>query len=118
MFHSADILIDGEPLLGLGALEGLVGRLACETDEVPARVHEGIERIGLAAGRPSAGWAGHVSPAIVPVERISRLVERHILRQHNRQLFPRSGNRAAAVTMDDRDRRAPIALARDAPVAE
>ncbi len=41
-----------------------------------------------------------------------------ILGQDDRQLVARDRNRAAALAMDDRDRRAPVALARNAPVAQ
>ena len=41
-----------------------------------------------------------------------------ILRQEDRQLLLRHRHRAAVVAVDDRDRRAPVALARDEPVAQ
>ena len=52
------------------------------------------------------------------VERIARLVEGDVLRQRHRQIFFRHRHDAAFVAVDDRDRAAPIALARNAPVAQ
>ena len=52
------------------------------------------------------------------VERIARLVEGDVLRQRDRQIFLRHRHDAAFVAVDDRDRAAPIALARNAPVAQ
>ena len=54
----------------------------------------------------------------MPVERIAGLVEGRVLRQLDRQILVGHGNGAARLAMDDRDRAAPIALARDAPVAQ
>ena len=52
------------------------------------------------------------------VERIARLVEGDVLGQRHRQVRLRHRHDAAVVAMDDRDRAAPVALARDAPVAQ
>ena len=52
------------------------------------------------------------------IERISRLVEGDIVRQRHRQIFLRHRNHAAFGAVDDRDRAAPIALTRNAPVAQ
>ena len=58
----------------------------------------------LQVGWRSSGLPGHV--------------EADVLGQHHRQLVARHADRAAGIAMDDRDRRAPIALARHAPVAQ
>ncbi len=52
------------------------------------------------------------------VERIARLVEGDVLRQRHRQILFRHRHGAALLAVDDRDRAAPIALARNAPVAQ
>src|SRR3974390_2843363 len=67
---------------------------------------------------PGALWALDVFPGRVAVERIARLVEGHVFRQRHRQFFFRHRHRAAFVAVDDWDWAAPIALARDAPVAQ
>src|SRR5439155_15551692 len=89
MLDPADILVDGEPFLGLLAVERPVRRLACEADEVPARIDEGVERVGLALRRPAAAWAGHRLPALVAVERVAGNVEADVLGQDHRQLVAR-----------------------------
>ena len=57
-------------------------------------------------------------PGRMPVERIAGLIEGDVLRQRDRQIGLRHRHRAAGFAMDDRDRAAPIALARNAPVAQ
>ena len=52
------------------------------------------------------------------VERIAGPVERHVLRQGHRQILCRHRHDAAFPAMDDRDRAAPIALPRNAPIAQ
>jgi hypothetical protein len=52
------------------------------------------------------------------VERIAGSVEGHFGRQFDRQILGRNRHGTAIVAMDDRDRAAPVALARDQPVAE
>src|SRR4051812_10133850 len=52
------------------------------------------------------------------VERVTGLVEAHILRQHHRQILVRHRHHAASFAVDHWDRAAPIALPRDAPVAQ
>ena len=114
----ADILADGQPLLGDAAVERLLLGLAGEADEVPGRVREGVERVGLAPRIRAAARASNVLPGRVPVERVAGHLERHVLGQHHRQLLARHRHDAANAAVDDRDRRAPITLAADAPVAQ
>ena len=52
------------------------------------------------------------------VERIAGTVEGDVVRQRHRQVLLRHRHHAACLAMDDRDRAAPVALARDAPVAQ
>ena len=118
MLDPADILADRQPALGLGAVERLIVRLAGEADEIPARIHEGIERVRLAQRRLAALGAVDMLPRRVAVERIAGDVETDILGQHDRQLVLRNRHNAAVGAMDERDRRAPVALAGDAPVAQ
>ena len=54
----------------------------------------------------------------MPVERIARLVEAHIVGKLHRQILLRHRHDAASRAMDHRDRTAPITLPRDAPVAQ
>ena len=59
-----------------------------------------------------------VLPGRVMVQRVARLVEGDVVGQLDRQLVVRHRHDAAGVAVDDRDRTAPIALARHAPVAQ
>jgi hypothetical protein len=52
------------------------------------------------------------------VERIAGLVEGDIIGQLHRQVLGRHRHDAAGLAVDDRDRAAPIALPRNAPVAQ
>ena len=113
MFDAADVLIDGQPV---GALRRIADR--GKAGIVPGAVHERVQRIGLPARRLSAGGAVHVFPGRVMVQRIARLVEGHILRQAHRQHLRRHRHDAADLAINHRDRAAPIALAREAPVAQ
>ena len=118
MLDAANILIDRQPVAGDGAVERAVAGLACETDEIPAGIDERVERVGLAGRGAAAGRAGDMLPARMAVERVARHVEGHVLRQHHRQLVIRHRHGAAGRAVNDRDRRAPVTLARDAPVAK
>src|SRR5690349_12876030 len=57
-------------------------------------------------------------PGGMPVERVAGCLEIHILGQNDRELVPGHWYHAAGVAVDERNRRAPIALARNAPVAQ
>ena len=73
-----------------------------------------VSRCGLAA----AFRAGDVLPGRVMVERVARLVEGRVIRQRHRQVGVRHRHHIARRTMDDGNRAAPIALPRNAPVAQ
>ncbi len=81
-------------------------------------IDEGVERVGLARRAAAAARAVDMLPGRMAVERVAGRVEVDVLGQHDRQLVARHRHRAAVRAMDDRDRRAPVALARDAPVAQ
>ncbi len=69
--------------------------------------------------RAAAARAGDMLPGRMAVERIARLVEGDVIGQQHRQIRLRHRRPAPQVgAMDDRDRAAPVALARDAPVAQ
>src|SRR5678815_121661 len=116
MLDPADILVDRQPLFRVRFVERLVDRLTCEADEVPAGIHERVESVGLAKGRASALRATRASPILSPVERIARHVEGDVRRQDHRKLLARDRDWPALLAVDHRDRRAPVTLARDAPV--
>ena len=118
VLDAADILVDRQPLLRARPVERFRVRLAGEADEIPRRIDERVERIGLASCIGAAGRAGDVLPGWMAIERVAGDVERHVLGQDDRQLVLGYRHRAACVAVDDRDRRAPVTLAADAPVAQ
>ncbi len=83
-------------------------------DEFDERVH----RVGLAPRQRPALRTVDLLPRGMAVERIARRVESHVFRQQDRQILRRNRDDAAGLAMDDRDRAAPIALARNSPVAQ
>src|SRR5262249_39664485 len=87
--------------------------------EVPRRVDEGVHRVRLAYALATAARAGDTQPLLVRRER--RLAPRLVvldLRQQQGKRVVRHGARPAVLAMDDGDRAAPVALAREAPVAQ
>src|SRR5690348_10040852 len=119
MLDAADVLIDRHPMIGVL----WIGRRVFdpgigEADEIPRRVDEGIHCVGLAPRRPGAFRTFYALPRGVPVERVPRLVESHVLRQRHRQIFFRYRYDATLLAVDYRDRAAPVALARNSPIAQ
>jgi hypothetical protein len=118
VLHAADVLVDVHPVggvLGRGRRRG-AGR--GEAGEVPRRIHEGVHRVRLAPGGLAAFRAGHVAPCRVAVERVSGLVEADVIGKRDGQVLLPLRHHAAVLAVDDRDRAAPVALARQAPVAQ
>ena len=123
MFHTAHVHIDCAPFpdhLRVEGAFGVAGRNIAQ--EVPGRIHEGIHRVGIAAGTLTALGAGNYSPVIggskgrLPLGR--QLFTAQIIRQQNRQLFFRNQYLAAVFTVNHGNRCAPETLAREQPVAQ
>src|SRR5437879_1816713 len=56
---TADVLVDRHPVLDQGLVEGHIGRpRVAEAKEVPRRVDEGVQGVGLPLRRPTARGAG------------------------------------------------------------
>ena len=55
MLDAADVLINGEPVVGSRVQHGSILILASKTGEVPGRLHKGVESVCLA---PCCGAAG------------------------------------------------------------
>ena len=118
MLHPADILAHRQPLRRHRRIErAIIGR-AGEANEIPRRIGEGVERIGLATGRLAALRAIHMLPRRVAIERVPRHIEGHVFGQNHRQLLLRHRHDAADLAVDDRDRRAPVTLAAYPPIAQ
>ena len=119
VLDAADILIDRQPVAGrIG-----VGRLArfrrAEAREVPRRVRRTCPWYRSRAS-PCRRRCGQVTCFQVGwwSSGLPGLVEAHIVGKLHRQILLRHRHDAAGRAMDHRDRAAPIALPRDAPVAQ
>ncbi|MNM85287.1 hypothetical protein D3C81_973990 [compost metagenome] len=117
VLDATDVLVDRQPVVA-----ALVHRIARTrrgvAGVVPARLHEGVEGVGLALGRAAAVRAGGLAPFQIGLDRRTGTVELHVLRQDHRQLVFRHRHRTALVAVDHRNRAAPVALAAHAPVAQ
>ena len=118
VFHSADVLINIHPIGGIfgHCWRQRMGRGKARV--IPGRIHERIHRIGFAPGRCATFRAQAVPPCRVTVKRIAGDIKRHIVGQADGQVFLGLGHHAAGLAMDHRNRATPIALARNAPVAQ
>ncbi len=122
MLDTADVLRDGHPVADGSRVERavLVVRRAV-AQVVPAAVDERVHRVGVALGRTAARRARHLDPlAVARQRRLPDRLERVALHvgQDHRQLVVRHRDLAAGGAVDDRDGRAPEALARQQPVAQ
>ena len=119
---AADVGGDRQPLPRERGVERHVGAIgAWVTQEIPGAVQEGVADVGLATCHDAARRAGHAIPLVMTRERRdAAVVGTEIVDQgqHDGQLVFGYRHRAAAVTVDDRDWRTPVALPRDAPVVE
>ena len=118
MLDAPDVLVDGHPVVGPLVELGGVGIGAGEPREVPRRLHEGVEGVGVAAGVRAALRAGGLHELRKTGERRAAALDVHVLGQHHREPVVGDGDHAAGVAVHDGHRAAPVALARDAPVVE
>ena len=120
MLDAAAVLVDRQPPLHRVRRPWMIlvsGRGVPK--EVPGRIHERVHRVGLASGRPPAGWARHVHEVLFLRQgRLAVRGEVHVVGQQDGQVRHRHGHLAARGTVDDRDGRPPVPLARDQPVAQ
>ena len=118
VLDAADVLVDGQPVFRRLHVDRGFGFRRGEAHEVPGRIDEGVHRVGFASRVAVARRAFDVFPCRMAFKRVARLVERRVLGQRYRQVLFRNADDTAFLAMDDGDRAAPIALARDAPVAQ
>ncbi len=120
MLDAAAVEIHRSPVGDPGGIERpfvVVG--VAEPVVVPRRIDERIHRVGFAPGRAAAARAAHVHEVgNVRQRRIAAAGELHDRGQHHRQILVRNGHGPARAAVDHRDRRAPVTLARHAPVFE
>ena len=120
MVDAADVLGDRQPVVDDEAVERrLVVVRVDVAEEVPRRVDERVHRVRVAPSRAAAMRAVDVHVLLVGGER--RLPLRRVVLdvgEDHRQLVLGHRDDAAALAVDERDRTAPVALARHAPVAQ
>ena len=120
---AADILIDAaipEPVADLFAIERrlVVARVGVAV-EVPGRIDKRVHGVGFAARRTTALRAGGVDELRHAAQRrAAGQGDVDVLRQNDGQVFFRYGNDAVLFAIQHGDGRAPVALARDAPVLQ
>ncbi len=117
MLDAADVEVDRQPVVGALVQHGRRAR-AGVARVVPGGLDEGVEGIGLALGRRAGERIGGLVEGRHLLDRRGHALEQHIFRQHHRQQFRRHRHRLAIVAIDHRNRAAPVALARHAPVAQ
>ena len=123
MLDAADILVDIHPVIDLCRVRWRFGPGRGEAGVVPTGIHEGVHRVRLALGHLPARRAGHVAPRRMTVQRVARDGEIDrlvtvVIRQLDRQIFFLFRHHATISAVHDRDRAAPVALARETPIAE
>ena len=121
VLDAADVLVDGHPRADdRGVPRGVVVGGVAVAQEVPGRVDEGVHRVGLAPGGAAAGRAGGVDPVLGGGERRAGpwACSRSTSGSTTGSSSSGTGTMPARRAVDDRDRAAPVALARDQPVAQ
>ena len=120
VFHTADVLVHGQPVLEGVHIEGALGIAgAGVAGEVPGGLHEGVQGIGLATGLATADGAGAAHEGVgLGQGRAAVFTHMGIQGQEHGQVLFLLGHHAALVAVDDRDGGAPVTLARDVPVTQ
>ena len=118
VFNATDVLIHRQPVVHVfvGHAIGAIG--ARKVRVVPRRIHEGIHGVGFALRGPAAFGTGAIHEIGALVQRVTRTIGHAIFGQHHRQIFVRHRHITTRVAMNQRNRCAPITLARDAPIAQ
>ena len=113
----ADVLVDRQPVAGRFPVDGGGGQVrAGVAGEIPGGLDKGVQRVGLAPGRPAALRAGGGDEVGLLVQRAVAALGLTGAGQENRQVTRRHGHDAAVGTVDHRNGCAPVALAGDTPV--
>ena len=100
MLDAADILVNRHPVIDRVALEGDRRARRAIPQKIPGRIEKGVERVGLAAGRPAAARAIDMFPGRMVIERITRPVEADVARQFDREVLLWHRHDAASRAMD------------------
>ena len=120
VLDAADVLVDGHPVLRRLAVEhALIESRRAIAEEIPGRLDERVHRVGVAPRRSPAPRAARVHEARDFGQRRPALAaDLHVLGQDDGQTVLALRHHAARRAVHDGDRRAPVALAADAPVAQ
>ena len=119
VLHAADVLIHRQPVLCLRRVQRRSGAVrAGVAGEVPGRLDKGVHGVGLAPRRAAAGRAGGGDEASCWCSGAWLPSSRSVPGRITGNCSCRHRHDAADRAVDDRDRRAPVALAGDAPVAQ
>ena len=121
MRDAARVVVGRHPVLDFLAIGPRLGCRARVPEEVPRRIDERVERIGLASRRAAARRTRHVDPVGLLRQRrlagVRRAVVLEVWQQHG-QLVHGDWDLAVFVAQDHRDRATPVPLTRDVPVAQ
>ena len=121
MLDAADVLVDRHPVLGRRAVEHARARSAASSSggsTTTTRRRCPSCRSRAAPGRRSAGTRVCTKLGDLGERRAALAADLHVLGQHDRQALLALRHHAARRAVEDGDRRAPVALAADAPVAQ
>ncbi|KAF1858399.1 hypothetical protein Lal_00014910 [Lupinus albus] len=119
VLDAADVLVHRHPVIVARGVDHRVVRTRRRIAHVvPGRVDERVHRVRLAACGRTAARAVDLQERLVFLQRVAGAVRDAVFRQHDRQVLLGNRHGAALLAVDHRDRRAPVALARDAPVAQ
>ena len=118
VLDAPDVLVDRHPVFRALVDHCLVVVRARVAREIPGRIHERVHGVRLAPRVLAAGRTLAFIERRQLGERIAGAVGHEIFRQNHRQVLLGDRDVAAGLAMDDRHRAAPVALARDAPVAQ
>src|SRR3989442_1255161 len=116
--NAADVLVDRKPIVNFCRIVWRVRvvRIAIAI-KIPRGINKGVHGVSFAARRTSTFRACGIHKLRRCRERRSALTRQiRIRRQHNRQIPVRYGNHAVFLAINDGNGRAPVSLARDAPI--
>ena len=120
MLRAADILVHGQDLVDPLAVKRRIRVFVVGiAQKIPAGADECVQCIRITRRVPAAFGALAVHESCVLLQRrLSVRRKVHVIRQLDRQILLGDRQRAAFVAVDDRDRRAPVALSGDQPVSQ